>query len=132
MKSILFTLIAACSGLNAQKIKKVFDEAEKQTGFMLQEIEKAKEVQAKKNPEMHFPVSLTPAGDLRLIRRSDWRSGFFPGVLWYLYEYSDDAGWKEKAAGLTSCFCTAQATNLQTAKWMRQLIMRIIIILRRY
>ena len=105
MKSILFTLIAvclACSNLDAQKIKKVFDEAEKQTFFMLQEIEKAKEAQAKKNPEMHFPVSLTPAGDLRLIRRSDWRSGFFPGVLWYLYEYSDDAGWKEKAAGLTS------------------------------
>jgi unsaturated chondroitin disaccharide hydrolase len=29
-------------------------------------------------------------GVLRLVRSSDWTSGFYPGCLWYIYEYSGD------------------------------------------
>lgn len=87
---------------DAQKIKKVSHDAGLQTEFMLQEVENVKKAGVQKNPELMFPVSLTPSGDLRLIRRSDWRSGFFPGALWYLYELSGDEKWKDKASELTS------------------------------
>lgn len=36
-------------------------------------------------------------GRLKLVKSSDWTSGFFPGNLWYLYEYKRDKKW-EKAA----------------------------------
>jgi unsaturated chondroitin disaccharide hydrolase len=38
-----------------------------------------------------FPRSLSDKGDLVLVPDKDWTSGFFPGGLWYLYEYSKDA-----------------------------------------
>ncbi len=40
--------------------------------------------------------------ELRLVRASDWTSGFFPGSLWYLYEYSQVDFWKEKAQNFTA------------------------------
>ncbi|WP_321288732.1 glycoside hydrolase family 88 protein [uncultured Sunxiuqinia sp.] len=36
-------------------------------------------------------------GHLRLVKPSDWTSGFFPGNLWYMYEYSRDNKWKVAA-----------------------------------
>jgi len=88
--------------LYPQDIKKAFADAEKQTLFMLQEIEKAKETQVKKNPNLLFPCSLTKTGEMKLVAATDWRSGFFPGVLWYLYEYTGDNTWKEKAVSLNA------------------------------
>ena len=32
----------------------------------------------------------------------DWVSGFFPGSLWYLYEFSGDKGWKDAATDYTT------------------------------
>ncbi len=87
--------------LQSQNLKEVFGDAEKQTTFMFQEIEKSKEAQVKKNPNLILPVSLTPAGDLKLIARGDWRSGFFPGLLWYLYEFTGNNEWKKKAIELS-------------------------------
>ena len=37
-------------------------------------------------------------GKLVVIKPKDWCSGFFPGALWYLYEYTKDAFWKDQAA----------------------------------
>ncbi|MDA3929498.1 MAG: glycoside hydrolase family 88 protein [Prolixibacteraceae bacterium] len=36
-------------------------------------------------------------GKLKLVRSSDWTSGFYPGNLWYLYEITRDEKWKEAA-----------------------------------
>ncbi len=36
-------------------------------------------------------------GELVFVSAKDWTSGFFPGVLWYLYEYSGNQLFKEKA-----------------------------------
>jgi len=33
----------------------------------------------------------------RLVSYRDWTSGFWPGILWYTYEYSKDSKWKEEA-----------------------------------
>ena len=40
-------------------------------------------------------------GKLVAIPPKDWCSGFFPGSLWYLFEYTKDAFWKEQAAAYT-------------------------------
>ncbi|MEO7766295.1 MAG: hypothetical protein ABIS01_02675, partial [Ferruginibacter sp.] len=37
----------------------------------------------------------------RMIGNKDWCSGFYPGILWYLYEYSKDVKWKAKADSFT-------------------------------
>ena len=40
-------------------------------------------------------------GKLVVIKPRDWCSGFFPGSLWYLYEYTKDDFWKEQAVAYT-------------------------------
>lgn len=32
---------------------------------------------------------------------NDWTSGFYPGILWYLYEYTSDPYWKKQAETIT-------------------------------
>ena len=36
------------------------------------------------------PVTLTPEGKVYYCQPEDWRSGFFPGSVWYLYELTKD------------------------------------------
>jgi unsaturated chondroitin disaccharide hydrolase len=41
-------------------------------------------------------------GRLSLVGPSDWTSGFFPGALWYIYEYNGDTSWRDAAGRYTS------------------------------
>ena len=41
-------------------------------------------------------------GQISGVPPSSWVSGFFPGTLWYLYEYTREDFWKEKAEYFTS------------------------------
>lgn len=50
-----------------------------------QEIKMAKSVQGKLGK---FPVTIDKKGELVLCDTTSWTCGFFPGTLWYLYEYS--------------------------------------------
>lgn len=45
-----------------------------------------------------FPRTLDASGKLVSTERRDWTGGFFPGSLWYTYEYTKDASLKETAA----------------------------------
>ncbi len=38
----------------------------------------------------------------RFVGYRDWTSGFWPGILWYAYEYSKDDKWKKEAARFSS------------------------------
>ena len=42
------------------------------------------------------------SGELRLVKPKDWTSGFFPGSLWYLYEYTHSPEWKIAARDFTA------------------------------
>ena len=56
-----------------------------------------------KNPSnLHFPRSTNPDGSLNLVSSGDWTSGFFPGSLWYLYEYTNNEQLLEQAAYFTA------------------------------
>jgi hypothetical protein len=60
-----------------------------------------------------FPRSLRDDGDLLLVPASDWTSGFFPGVLWYFYEYSKDSQLRDLALHFTK-IVGDQSTNSST------------------
>ncbi|GEO08662.1 glycoside hydrolase family 88 protein [Segetibacter aerophilus] len=92
-------LIASFSVSKAQKISlpKVFADAEKQTQVMLTEIPKAKGG----NAELVSPRTLED-GKLKLVPSRDWTSAFFPGELWYLYEYTGKKEWKAEAEKYTA------------------------------
>lgn len=45
-----------------------------------------------------IPRNVAPGSkQWKLVEYEDWTSGFWPGILWYLYEYTGDVKWKEKA-----------------------------------
>ena len=97
---IALILIISQSQVFAQKLdyKKAFDHAASQTSVMLLEIQKAKNTA---KPELVSPRTLEN-GNLKLVASKDWTSGFFPGVLWYLQEYTSSNEWLEQAKKFTS------------------------------
>jgi hypothetical protein len=48
------------------------------------------------------PRNLNEDGSLRLIPSRDWVSGFFPGTLWYMYQFTGLAKWKHSAERFTA------------------------------
>lgn len=100
MKRIVVVLmLVAGYGSHAQPVSlpKVFSDAEKQTAVMLKEIPLAKG----DKPDLVSPRTLEN-GNLKLVPSRDWTSGFLPGVLWYLYEYTGKKEWETQARSFTA------------------------------
>ena len=94
---LIFLLLQSAS--YAQKVvRKAFEHAAEQTSVMLQEIEKAKDPA---KPELVSPRTLDK-GNLKLVSSRDWTSGFFPGILWFLYEYTGNDQWQAQARKFTA------------------------------
>lgn len=57
------------------------------------------------NDRNMYPRSVKEDGSVAYVSSSDWTSGYFPGSLWYMFEYTHDKKWAEQAekwtAGLT-------------------------------
>ncbi len=47
-------------------------------------------------------------GKIKYIKPREWTSGFFPGSMWYLYELTGDARWKEWGMKYTEALDTIQ------------------------
>ncbi|WP_316814954.1 glycoside hydrolase family 88 protein [Pedobacter nyackensis] len=104
MKKFSLTICAvlfASGPLLAQKIdvKKAFKQADEQTLVMLKEVEKVKAGKGK--TDLATPRTIED-GALKLVGSKDWTSGFFPGELWFLYEYTGKKVWMEQARAYTS------------------------------
>ena len=100
---VISSIIIAISWINTAltqdvKLSTVFSDAEKQAKLMLHEIPKAK----KDKPELVSPRTLDSTGNLKLVNSRDWTSGFFPGILWFLYEYTGNKEWKQQAESFTN------------------------------
>jgi len=48
-----------------------------------------------------LPKTILPDGTLQVAKPTWWTSGFMPGVLWYLYEYSGDQSLRQLARNYT-------------------------------
>jgi hypothetical protein len=48
------------------------------------------------------PRTIHQDGSLAVVPADDWTSGFYPGVLWYIYELSGDSKWKDRAKAYTA------------------------------
>ncbi len=86
-----------CFTTYAQKtnVKKEFRFAENQINLMLVETEKRSVETDKVSPRT------VENSELKIVEPKDWTSGFFPGVLWYLYEYTGDNKWRTEAQKFT-------------------------------
>lgn len=56
----------------------------------------------KKNEGFFFPLTINKKGELELVTSKNWTCGFFPGTLWYMYEWTKDTFWLENARRYTA------------------------------
>lgn len=112
-KYYLFILFAICFLTTCKKEEPVklveanFDFASKQLLYALQEIDLAKsnderDSLTKAKKPWVSPRTLDENGKLKLVVSRDWTSGFFPGELWYMYEYTKDPKWEKQARMFTA------------------------------
>jgi hypothetical protein len=53
-------------------------------------------------PTELYPRTYNVEQSVVTVNSSDWTSGFFPGILWYMYEYTNDQLWKKQAENWTA------------------------------
>lgn len=104
--ALLLAMVSCKTDEKQNLVKNDFDFAANQLTFAMTQIDKAiaeetpesKERREKRNwSSLINPRSIGKDGKLELVVSRDWTSGFFPGELWYMYEYTKDEKW-EKAA----------------------------------
>lgn len=106
MRNLAITNIAFCLFLLiscSMKIeeKEVFEDVETQTSLLIKEITAPDKNASVEKAARIWPRTLDKDGNLVLVKSSDWTSGFFPGVLWYLYERTNDKKWLKQAEEFT-------------------------------
>src|SRR5258705_3265143 len=79
------------------RLSKIFADAGQQAGSMLKGIPMAKG----SKPDLVSPRTLVN-DSLKLVASRDWTCGFFPGELWFLYEYTKKNEWKKQAENFTA------------------------------
>ncbi len=101
MKSVYFfcasmVFLIACGG-NKQESSELslarenIDFAEKQLEILIANV----------GDTTYNPRTIEGSGMLHLIPSKDWTSGFYPGALWYMYEFTQDSTWMEEAIKYT-------------------------------
>lgn len=76
-------------------IKESFEFASEQFDYAFTCMTKVWDESVKKN--RRNPRTVEKDGSLRMINPRDWCAGFFPGSMWYMYEYTNDNKWLERA-----------------------------------
>ena len=88
-------LLASCS--KPKTMKKVIDDA---LAFSVKQYSLMADVM-KDKPDL-LPRTIDTTGKLITSNSAWWCSGFVPGSMWYLYQYSKDEKFKESATALTA------------------------------
>jgi len=91
-KKLLLIFLILGQGTLAQK---VWQDAEQQMRLIL------KEAREFRNNRQVFPRTIEH-DSLKLVRSDDWTSGFFPGMLWFMYERTKKDEWKNAATEFTA------------------------------
>lgn len=104
------TALAFLTGCDTKKgddlVADNFEFADKQLRYALVAVDEARALESGESRErrekrgwgeLTNPRNNEPDGSLNLVVSRDWTSGFFPGELWYMYEYTREPFWKEQA-----------------------------------
>lgn len=83
------------------------DYINKSIGFATKQIGKEITVIQKAKKPLN-PITLNNKGEVAYGSPYDWRSGFFPGSLWYLYELTGDESWAKQAEYMTASIESAK------------------------
>lgn len=109
MKQLLISLLAmsffSCKGTSVSDdlVKKDFDFAGSQLTFAIAETEEALAADTSAvTRKLVTPRTINQDGTLKLVSSRDWCSGFFPGSLWYMYEYTGEEKWEREARRFTA------------------------------
>jgi len=94
---ILFSGCGNCDAI----VEKGFIHAEKQLSIAIETADSAMSVRWAKGDTVVAPRRVEN-GKYIMTKAKAWTSGFFPGCLWYMYEYTGKKEWKEAAAMFTS------------------------------
>lgn len=63
-------------------------------------------------PKSLFPRSMGKSDKKwHVVKANDWTSGFFPGLLWYMYQYTGDISWKNEAIARTQVLDAQKYNN---------------------
>lgn len=85
------SLLMLCSCVKEKEtaimVKNGFERAEQQLSAQLQNIPEPTE----------YPRTINKQGTLKTTKKNDWTEGFYPGCLWYVYEYNKSEDWKREA-----------------------------------
>lgn len=109
-------LVAAALMISCAKkdiIADMLSLAEKQSTVMIDNVAKARETWKLDTANNGKPEPFSPRtlknGELVLAPSRDWTSGFFPGTLWYLYEYTNNPSWMDRARTFSA--------NMEQEQW---------------
>jgi len=109
IKTGLLSLMIVCGACSrttqpVDVLKDNFDFASGQLNFAFSEIDQVKSAftEEQKEKMLVSPRNIEPDGSLHLVASRDWCSGFFPGELWYMYEYTGNEYWRQKAEEFTA------------------------------
>ena len=97
----LCTFFSCKSEKEENLIDKNLNFISKQLTFANAEVKKAKAEESNQRP-LVSPRTLSKDGKLVLVTSGDWTSGFFPGELWYMYDYYKTPEWKNLAGEYTA------------------------------
>lgn len=108
-KTGLVSLLVVCGACSqtpqrVDVVKDSFDFAGRQLKYAFTRIDSVNNVPFD-GPSGRKPVSprtIADDGSFKMVASRDWTSGFFPGELWYMYEYTQDDFWKQKAQQFTA------------------------------
>jgi len=99
-KTSIFTLVLFITLSSCNKPVGMDKLIEESLAFSMKQYSKMYEVM--KDRAGMLPRTIDTAGALITARSNWWTSGFFPGTLWYLYEYSHEDKFREAAEEMTS------------------------------
>jgi len=94
----IIALMGSVVQASAQKVNVAheFKYAETQINYMLAQIAATDTAKGVVSPRTF------ENGKFKMVNSKDWTSGFFPGILWFLYDYSRDPKWLAAAKTYTA------------------------------
>jgi len=104
--SILFAMLvmaASCGGGSTATEEIDLEVIENQVLLLDENVQKEIEREPKDSTGKVkvVPRTINEDGTLSVVPAGDWTSGFYPGVLWYMYELTSEEMWKAKAVAYT-------------------------------